>query len=118
MIEHIFEIIHIIKVIIFGILFIVYPYFIFYFFIISGGDDDFDWYMYIPGITHTVSVMMIIIMMFTGLSKLIKIYYKLRYRVSKETLKQRKIIDPYDEEEWGDDWENKLKENKFYNFWI
>jgi len=117
MIEHILEIIRIVEAICFGILFLVYPYFIFYIFVVSGGDiDDFDWYMWIPLISHFISLLMGVMLLIELFRLSIKRYYKIRYRVNKITRKERKLIDPFDEEDWEEgEWQDKLYNNKFYN---
>lgn len=103
MIHQFFEIIKITEFICISILFLVYPYFIFYFSILLIEDlnfENFDWYIYIPFISHFISLIMIVISIMQLLKITIKKYYKIKY--NKITIEQRKLIDPYDEEDWDE----------------
>jgi len=95
-------------------IFLLFPYYIMWWGTILGAVDDYVWYMYIPIISHFISILIIYILTCRGSSKLFEYYYRIKYKEKKADIEYRKIIDPYDEEEWGEKWREEIKTNKFY----
>ena len=110
--------IHLIIFIFYTFIFIIYPYYIMWWFrtLVKEDADNYENFMYIPMVIHLISLILMFMILCKGLSKSIEYYYKIRYIEKKMDIKYRKIIDPYDEEEWNEKWVDKIGNNNIYNF--
>jgi len=110
--------IHLMFNIFYSFIFIIYPYYIMWWFrtLVKEDADNYENFMYIPMVIHLISLILMFMILCKGLSKSIEYYYKIRYIEKKMDIKYRKIIDPYDEEEWNEKWVDKIGNNNIYNF--